>query len=213
MTDQDHIFLDTETGSLDPETGCIIELAGIRTDCRGRVIASYCDRIIPDREVSKEAAAVNGYNEKEWKKNGVSFDAAIRSFVRNLVTEYNERVIFVGHFCDFDRAFIKSDCLRHGVEIPLQTRAWICTGSLIWPFLFNGQLKSRRLIDVCKFLELPYGQDGSKLHNAALDTKACCDVYWEIMRRYSTALLAHSAVSKSGAGQLLKFGERLINGF
>lgn len=201
---QDHIFLDTETSGLDPEKDCIISLAAIRTDSRGKVLASFMERIDPDREVSKEAAAVNGYD-SNW--GGIPFKAAIAKFNRVMVREEDERVVFVAHFADFDRGFIRSDCRRMGVEVPLSTRAWLCTGALVWPYLYHDQMRSRKLTDVCEFFGIPY----ERAHDAASDAKACMDVYFEVMRRYSTMLTVHSALSQSKGGPLLQGLERLVS--
>jgi DNA polymerase III epsilon subunit-like protein len=201
---QDHIFIDTETSGLNPEQDCIISLAAIRTDARGKVISSFMERIAPDRPVGPGAAKVNGYDEN-W--GGIPFKSAMQKFNRAMMQDEDDRVVFVAHFADFDRSFIRSDCKRHGVEVPLATRAWICTGALVWPYLFQDQLKSRKLTDVCKFFEIPY----ERAHDAASDAKACMDVYFEVMRRYSTMLLTHTALAQSKGGPLLKGLERFVS--
>jgi DNA polymerase III epsilon subunit-like protein len=200
---QDHIFLDTETSGLHPETDCIIQLAAIRTDAKGKVLSSFSERIIPDRPVSPEAAKVNGYD-ANW--GGIPFKLAIQKFNRAMVRE-DDKVVFVAHFADFDRSFFRSDCQRHGTEVPLATRAWICTGALVWPYLFQDQLKTRKLTDVCEFFDIPY----ERAHDAASDAKACMDVYFEVMRRYSTMLLTHTALAQSKGGPILRGLERFVS--
>lgn len=207
MIHQDHIFFDLETSSLKPEDGCVIEIAAIRTDSKGNILASFCDRVIPDREVKPSVAKINGYNKETW--GGVPFHSAIASFNRSIVRPFSDKAVFVGHFCDFDRNFLSSDCIRFGLEIPLQSRAWICTGNLVWPFLFNDQLSSRKLVDIARFMNIP--TEGA--HTASGDAKMCCDVYWELMRRYSTMLIAHTAISQSGGRKVFSFMEKIVNGF
>jgi DNA polymerase III epsilon subunit-like protein len=202
---QDHIFIDTETSGLHPEKDCIIQLAAIRTDSRGKVMASFCENIRPDRAVNPEAAKVNGYDPETW--GGISFKAAIAKFNRAMVRDEDDKVVFVAHFADFDRSFLRSDCERHGCEVPLATRAWICTGALVWPYLYQDQLRSRKLTDVCDFFEIPY----TRAHDAASDVKACMDVYFEAMRRYSTMLVTHTALAQSKGGPLLKGLERFVS--
>lgn len=200
---QDHIFIDTETSDLNPDKGCIIEIAAIRTDVKGKILASFTERVTPDREVSKSASSINGWT-PEW--GGRSYPDVIRAFNRAMVRE-DDKVVFVAHFADFDRNFIRSDCKRHKIEIPLQERAWICTGNLVWPYLFQDQLRSRKLTDVCDFLGISY----IRAHDAASDAKACMDVYFELMRRYSTMLLTHTALAQSKGGTILKGLETLIS--
>jgi DNA polymerase III epsilon subunit-like protein len=202
---QDHIFLDTETSNRDPKTGCIIEIAAIRTDAKGKVLSSFTQRITPDREVEAEAARVNGYT-ANW--GGIPFQEAMYAFNHAMVRE-DDKVVFVAHFADFDRQFIRSDCQRMGVEVPLDTRAWICTGNLVWPYVYQDQLKSRKLSDVCKFLGIEY----IYAHDAAADCKAVMDVYFELMRRFSTMLVAHTAISQSQGGPILSGLERLVQKF
>ncbi len=200
---QDHIFIDTETSNRDPKTGCIIEIAAIRTDAKGRVMSSFKERITPDREVDPEAARVNGYT-ANW--GGRPYSQVIREFNNAMVRE-DDKVVFVAHFADFDRGFIRSDCQRHKVEIPLDTRAWICTGNLVWPYVYQDQLRSRKLSDVCRFLGIEYIYS----HDAAADAKACMDVYFELMRRFSTMLVAHTAISQSAGGSILQGLEKLVH--
>jgi DNA polymerase III alpha subunit (gram-positive type) len=195
--DYDHIFIDTETGGLDPTEHCILSMAAIRTDSKGKVLNCWSDKIIPDRPVTDQARRVNGYDEKSW--NGIPFENAIRSFNRNMVREQDEKVVFVAHFADFDRSFIRSDCIRHRCEVPLNTRAWICTGALVWPYMFNGELKSRKLSEVCKLLDI--------------DVKACMEIYFELMRRFSTMLLLDTAATQSPGGKIYRGIRRFVNGF
>jgi len=200
---QDHIFIDIETSNRDPQKGCIIEIAAIRTDAKGRVMSSFTQRVIPDRQVEEEAARVNGYT-ANW--GGIPFPEAMREFNHAMVRE-DDKVVFVAHFADFDRGFIRSDCQRLRVEVPLETRAWICTGNLVWPYVYQDQLRSRKLSDVCKFLGIDY----LYAHDAAADAKACMDVYFELMRRFSTMLVTHTAISQSSGGPLLSGIEKLLH--
>ena len=83
--DRDHIFIDLETTGLDPSTGDIIEVAAIRTDNVGNLIATYSDKITPKVPVTIEASRVNGYTEEKWAQ-AISIEAAMATMTASILT-------------------------------------------------------------------------------------------------------------------------------
>lgn len=195
---QEHIFIDLETSSLNPKTGEIIELAAIRTDCFGTMVGSpVCDKIKPLKLVDAEAAKVNGYSEKDWQY-AVPFRIAFENFERSLIRDRTDKLVIVAHFADFDRRFLEETLDREQIPNPLQGRSWIDTGQLAWPLVFNDYLKSRSLEALCKY----YGIENEHPHSAADDVKATAEVYWAMMGRFKIAQGVETKVRRFGTGIL-----------
>jgi DNA polymerase III epsilon subunit-like protein len=69
MTATHLCFVDTETTGLDPAVAELIEVAVLTTDLKAeKVLDRYTVRVAPLRpeNISKEAAAVNGYKPETW---------------------------------------------------------------------------------------------------------------------------------------------------
>jgi len=181
---QEHIFFDIETSSLDPKKGEILEMAAIRTDRRGNILATTSDKIKPTKPVDDDAARVNGYNPEAWE-NAATFPEAMATMRSVLLSPmFDEKFVVVAHFADFDRSFLSNACAEYKEPEPFEKRAWICTGALAWPLVYSDMISSRSLESLCKH----FGIRNPAAHTASGDATATMNVYWAMMRRYSTSL-------------------------
>ena len=192
---QDHIFIDLETSGPEPAENCIIEIAAIRTDPQGKILATYTDKIMPSVKVSDEARKVNGYAPDKWA-DAVSLSMALHGLNKTLLDGRSDKYVVVAHFAEFDKHFLTSDCVRNSLPLPFPKRAWIDTGQIIWPLAFVGAIKSRSLESICAHL----GIVNESPHTAPGDCLALCKMYWAIMRRYSVALAASEAAHNKWGG-------------
>jgi DNA polymerase III epsilon subunit-like protein len=195
---QDHVFIDLETSSLSPESGEILDVAAIRCDRKGNVLATYADRVLPERSVEPEAANKNGYSEEAWR-TAVSLHTALAGLRATIQhSRFEEKFVVVAHFADFDRAFLEAACKTAHVPQVLAGRAWICTGQLAWPLVASGLLSSRSLDSVSKY----HGVVNTAPHTAMGDVVCLKDTYFEMMRRYKLALAGEDMLRTVGGPRL-----------
>lgn len=71
------LWLDFETGGLDPKKSSPIEICIVETNLDGEVRNSFINRIKPVLPVSDGAAAVNGYTKEKWQYASELKDVAI----------------------------------------------------------------------------------------------------------------------------------------
>jgi DNA polymerase III epsilon subunit-like protein len=204
---QDHLFIDFETSSLDSATGEILEIGALRTDCRGKILATFTDKVLPTKAIDDGASNVNGYTKEKWK-DAVPFGIALRSMRKAVLEGKDEKVIIVAHFADFDRAFIAAQCDREKETNPFAGRGWICTGQLVWPLIFCGILHSRKLEAVCDYFEIT----NQAPHTAGGDVAATAQVYWALMRRNVSAMMAEDAIHGSKYGGWLDQVQKFVTG-
>ncbi len=204
---QDHVFIDLETSGLNSATDEILEIGAIRTDARGTILASYTDKIKPERTVSDDTSRVNGYSKERWA-NATPFVHAYESFRRTILDGMDPKVVVVAHFAEFDRAFLKAACVDANLSPLLDNRAWICTAQLVWPMAFCGILHSRKLEALCDYFKV----ENSAPHTAAGDVAATVQVYFAILRRMVPALKAESAIHGSQYGGILDSVSRIVSG-
>jgi len=207
MIQQDHVFIDLETSGFDPDSDEILEIGAIRTDSKGNIIASYCDKVLPTKPVDDQAARVNGYTVESWS-SAIPIATALDSLKRTLLDGRTDKIVVVAHFADFDRSFLRVACEKAGIKSPFEGRAWICTGQLVWPLAFSQIIQSRKLSSLCEY----FGVTNTAPHTATGDVTATAEVYWAIMRRSIPALKAESMIHDSKYGSVFESVTRVISG-
>ncbi len=142
MTGLNAIVIDTETGSLDPETGALLELAAVEV-VDGVLGRTFHRRILPGQRfdptvgemrplrIDPEAAAVNGYTPEAWDRLGAQAESFVlldaitwigASVLRRptLADAFDAasipQLVWAGHNTQFDRQFIGAALYRtfHG---------------------------------------------------------------------------------------------------
>jgi DNA polymerase III epsilon subunit-like protein len=203
---QDHIFFDVETSSLDPKSGEIIDIAAIRTDRTGTVLASCSDRIQPRKPVDESCAKVNGYKPEDWA-SACTFKVAMNTLRKVVLAQhFQEKFVVVAHFADFDRMFLTACCEREQEPVPFEGRAWLDTAQISWPLIAGNMIPSRSLEALTKY----YGIENSAAHTAIGDARAVMGVYWEMIRRFGTSLKLEEYARKKG-GPTVEMVRRLLN--
>ena len=194
---QHHIFFDVETSHLQPEKGEILEIAAIRTDEEGQIVAKCCDRVCPTMEIDPSVIPVNGYNEKDWS-TAVPFRTALGTLRAVALEDYTNHFVVVAHFAPFDQSFLLSECKKAGLENPFPNRIWVDTAQLAWPLVFSDIIENRKLETLCNY----YDVAKENLHTAYGDANALRQIYWKMMARYKIALNVEGKV-KGVVGGLL----------
>jgi DNA polymerase III epsilon subunit-like protein len=171
------IVVDTETGGLDPDQHCIIEIAaqtlliGVGEVTLG---ADFYRRIKPDRPVSPEAARVNGYTPEGWASADDPALAlgAFRTWLSGQA-QVHEKPTWCGCNPVFDLKFFNSDRKRHDVAEPagLGYRL-IDVQSMAVSLVYRGEISSVSLSALRKWA----GCEGEQKHTALADVLDTCRV-------------------------------------
>lgn len=167
------LVVDTETGGLDPEVACIVELAAVvvvmehgQLSFPENIQEQFHVKIEPDLPVDDYAARLNGYSVETW--HGVPGRDALHEFSRwvEIVATHYDRPVWTGCNPVFDLKFFQSDCKRLGVTPPdgLSYRVFDVQ-ALAWPLRYRGEVENVKL----ETLRTWAGCGGTQKHTALED--------------------------------------------
>lgn len=131
------VVLDVETTGLSPRQHRILEIALVATDTSGRATGEWCTRLNPGGPVG--ATHIHGITAADVR-NAPRFPDVLPTIV-----EWMSGRAVVAHNAKFDLAFLRSEFLRAGWQMPFP--ATLCTLEASWYYL--PQLDRRRLTDCC----------------------------------------------------------------
>lgn len=122
------VAIDTETSGLDPGTDEILQIAACTARPDSIPFVAY---VLPEKEVPKNAALVNGYSAERWKQsNAMPLKHALIGLQHWLQKEKEaaaDATLWpLAHNAAFDRAFIESAERRTGIKLGLNHR-WRCS--------------------------------------------------------------------------------------
>ncbi len=184
------IVIDTETGGLDWDAQCIIEVAAqaltidkyLNINLNG--ISPFAQRIAPDRPVSLEAAAVNGYDPDKW--GGGSAHSVLRdlAYYAQETLPADSSALWCGADPGFDRNFIRSDRRRHGFSaaMPISYRN-VDVESLALPLYAAGEIEKTSLQALRDWAGIP----GAEIHTALQDVRDTISVLHYMLDSYGPA--------------------------
>lgn len=112
------IWIDTETGGLDPEKDALLSVA-LYDPIQG---IEFFSKIKPPvyLQIHPEAAKINGYTPESWEDAPSEKD--VMNYVRGIISPYD---FFGGANVEFDRGFLRAAFARSGLSlrsIPCRTR-------------------------------------------------------------------------------------------
>lgn len=166
------VFLDLETGGLKPDEHPIIEVAFLTTDAKAQHdLASYQSLVAPHpgSRVDPQAAAVNGYNEREWQNA-----PSLRSVLLEMIDLLPPLFTFAGHNPSFDRRFLEVAFARENFPQPGWHRDMIDTAGIARRTLKRtGRVHDVKLATLCSYYDLPL--EGS--HRALVDISNTREIY------------------------------------
>lgn len=168
------LFFDCETGGLDPSTSDMIEVGAILTDPTGKtVLKEYSAKVLPNKPVAPEAAAINGYDAKMWSEQAVNIDVAMHN-----ILEMARNAMVVAHNTPFDWSFLMAS---------LQGKRWpgryykVDTMALSMPLLLAGKIDNLKLDTLARH----FGLVNEKAHSALGDVRVCRELYLKLMGLYA----------------------------
>lgn len=178
------LFLDFETGGLNPGVADPIEIGCVLTDPTGEtVLDEYGAKVIPVRPVDPQAAAVNGYSAEKWAAEGaVPLEHAL---VR--VLSMARDAMLTCHNTPFDKAFLEWSIQRHQMRWT-STYHSNDTMALAAPLRNAGLVNNVKLTTLTSYFEIPH----ANAHTALADAHACRQVYLRLMAIYKPAVAAYA---------------------
>lgn len=178
-----YALIDTETTGLKPGFHEICEIAtvlyGIEPDANGQLVERHRFeskiKVHHPERVQPQAAAINGYNEADWK-DAQDF-AAWRDWIKKCIPF--GLAVPIGHNAPFDRAHIDEGYFKPlSIFCPLSYHM-IDTVSIASVLRSRGYFKSDnlKLDTVCKALNIPMRQ----AHRAMSDAESCFEIFRKFM--------------------------------
>ncbi|PIE13289.1 MAG: hypothetical protein CSA66_08380, partial [Proteobacteria bacterium] len=154
------------------------ELAIILVDARRLEVLDRAEwRVMPCGPVDPRAAAINGYDESEWRRTSTPPSvAAVEAW-----TMLDGATVAGHNLVGFDLPFIEAFFARFGLAAPWGHRH-LDTQTYAQQLVALGLSESGSLVASCEALGLDYDRP----HRAMSDAQACADVHLEMTRPGST---------------------------
>ena len=169
------LWLDFETGDLDPKESSPIEICIIETNFKGEPRCAHISKIVPELPVSEGAAAVNGYTEEKWKE-------------ATPLKEVAERIGRVGFL---------SGARWAGWNIPFDLGFWnkwfaphVSLGTTYQPVDLFGMAWPHTMhlpkISLKHTYYHFFGKELPNAHTARGDVLACTEIYRKLLERHTS---------------------------
>lgn len=153
------IVVDVETSGLDSQKCSILSIGAVNM-ADGNTFYEKC-RPFSGAVIDDGALDVNGFSRDEIQGFDYSEEEILKMFIL-WFWEQHMPLTFAGQNPSFDKGFIESACLRHGILFPFShdtvdlhsmAFAWLIKNGKQIPLRPNGKPKLS-LDDVCKLLEI-----------------------------------------------------------
>lgn len=187
------VFVDVETGGLDPERCALLSVAAVQTDpLAEKVLFTYAAKVIPyaGLEITREAAGVNGWTPESWT------DALAENVVLPYVANIIQGCAWVGQNPRYDIDFLTAAFKRWGRKLSFGWRNPIDTSNLAWPMLKAGLIDDCKLATVARAL----GEEQKVPHTAADDVDLTLRIYRRLMPGYMASVSAPSPAAPAAPG-------------
>ena len=173
------VFVDVETGGLDPRNYPLIQVAAVAVDCDLAEIEALEVKLRFEESVAdRKALAINGYDRDVWGREAVmAYDARDRvgDFLarHSTASTVGTRARLAGHNVAFDIGFL--DMLWSGLPRPWHRHA-LCTVSLaLWHYA-GRPVSERPTSYSLQALVAHLGITQARAHEALSDARASLDI-------------------------------------
>jgi DNA polymerase III subunit epsilon len=140
------LFIDTETGGVDPANHSLLSLALVvwkEGEVRESIEILINDGVL---NVTEKALEINGINLSEHKKKAVSPDLALQQFGQFLDIHFSrdEKIILGGHNINFDVNFLNGFLSRNGYSFQQRfSHRFVDTSSILFYLYLTGKIKRK----------------------------------------------------------------------
>jgi len=140
------LFIDTETGGIDPASHSLLSLALVvwkELEVRASIEILVNDGVL---NVTEKALEINGINLGEHKKKAVSPVLALQQFDQFLDIHFSrdEKIILGGHNINFDVNFLNAFLTRNGYNFQQRfSHRFVDTSSILFYLYLTGKIKRK----------------------------------------------------------------------
>lgn len=140
------LFIDTETGGIDPASHSLLSLALVvwkELEVRASIEILVNDGVL---NVTEKALEINGINLSEHKKKAVSPALALQQFDQFLDIHFSrdEKIILGGHNINFDVNFLNAFLTRSGYDFQQRfSHRFVDTSSILFYLYLTGKIKRK----------------------------------------------------------------------
>jgi len=140
------LFIDTETGGIDPASHSLLSLALVvwkELEVRASIEILVNDGVL---NVTEKALEINGINLSEHKKKAVSPALALQQFDQFLGIHFSrdEKIILGGHNINFDVNFLNTFLTRNGYNFQQRfSHRFVDTSSILFYLYLTGKIKRK----------------------------------------------------------------------
>lgn len=216
------VFVDIETGGLDPARHPIIQIAAIAVDAGLNELDSFeCKIKFSEEDCEPEAIKANSYDAEIWKEKAVyprrAFDE-LAEFLRRysdveLVSQRTHKPYkvaqLVGHnAASFDGPFIQNGYRTHGLFLPAAFTVLDTLQRALWHFHERPECRPEnfKLATLCKHFGVPL----DNAHDALADVRATVGLYRALVeqRKPKGYELGSNPIDECGMGESGELGLR-----
>ena len=140
------LFIDTETGGIDPANHSLLSLALVvwkELDVRASIEILVNDGVL---NVTEKALEINGINLSDHKKKAVSPVLALQQLDQFLDIHFSrdEKIILGGHNINFDVNFLNAFLTRNGYNFQRRfSHRFVDTSSILFYLYLTGKIKRK----------------------------------------------------------------------
>lgn len=172
------IFLDTETGGLNPETDSLLSIGLIAYETHTDQIVDRQEILVWDDDLNKnpDALAVNGIDVEQHRAAAISRNEAAKRLAGFVLPEWR-KARMACHNAPFDVGFVRAllgprfgDIFQFHPLCTMQMAVWLCHCGQI-------PVTSVSLASLCDYFGV--GQVGA--HSALIDARSALEVYRRIV--------------------------------
>jgi DNA polymerase-3 subunit epsilon/ribonuclease T len=187
------IFVDIETGGLDPKRHPIIQIAAIAVDDTGEPVEAFEAKVrFDERKANKHSLRKNHYHPGIWAKEArepADVAQAFAQFLRRharvpMISAKGEAYFvaqLVAHNAAFDGPFLQSWYERLNSYLPARRQVLCTLQRAIWYFVENPRLsppKDFKLATLCEYFGVPF--HAAAAHEALADVTATMLLYQKL---------------------------------
>jgi DNA polymerase III epsilon subunit-like protein len=174
----DLVFVDTETGGLEPDKNPLLSISVLRTDPLAVALKDELHVLVKPfigSFIHPKAVEVNGFSSEKWRE-AISEPEACERF-----SSIVEGTVWWGHEPQFDVNFMDAACARSDKSYRLGWRKRYDTAVLAWPLVKAGRIEDTKLQTVARALRINPGD----AHTSYADAYTCWRVYQALVGSYT----------------------------
>jgi DNA polymerase III epsilon subunit-like protein len=196
------LFVDLETGGLDPKKHPITQIAAIAVNEELEAIEAFEVKVrFDERKANADSLRKNHYHPGVWAREGMAASVAAKGFADFLRRHASVPMLsakgesyhvaqLVAHNAAFDGPFLFEWYEKQDLYLPAK-RLLLCTMQLaMWQFWTTGSISpaSFKLQDLCQHFGVPF--HAAKAHDALGDVTATLQLFRAMNERKAKTSLA-----------------------